>query len=160
MKKYILLILLFISSESFAEGCYYIGCDNMIGYIYVPDGVRYGLQDRDVIKLNNKEYKLEGKENFPFVEKGLPDVNAVVTIANNYISFASYQSIKEAAEKLKTFEDILFNHNEMVASIQLSDVEEFQMTKGSKVKILGYKHFDIPGIEDRLFAQILYISDK
>lgn len=161
MKKLILLfVTILAASTAYAEHCPMLGCEGRTGYVYIPEQVAYGYQEKASVTFNGEEYRLVGKEKFPFVEEGLPDVNSVVTVGDGGISFYRNQDVPKIIKSLKVHEDIKYDASTKVAEINPFIQPSFQMFSGAKVKILGYKQFGIPGIRDKLFVHILYLADK
>lgn len=126
----------------------------------IPNEVIRGYQLKDNVSMNGQKYQLSSKDQFPFKEIGLPEVGSIVTVSNNYTSFYRNSSIEFISDALSKHRNIEYDKERKIAEVNAFYNPAFQMTVGSKLKVLGYKNFNFKGIQDKLFVQIQYISDK
>lgn len=139
---FVAFVLFFlISTNAIAEDCSAIGCTGSVGYVFLSEAQYRNNQSE--ISLNGIKYKVTDSDRI-FIEKGLPDINSVVTVNTSYYELFGVYDIKDdlkyISKKLVNWKDEEFDDKNKIVNLNAFQGSiGNRLTQGTKLKILGYR---------------------
>lgn len=165
LKKFILLLVLTVSTLSIAEYSWMVGGEGETGYIFVPKSQQYSTAEAKV-NMNGTSYQLD-ISNRLFKQIRLPLVNSVVEL-NSYADMLSISQIYDK-ERIEQYAKDTFGSYEYNKKLKTATVKSYHQNAGflilrptALVRILGYQNFydkERPQLGELLFVHVVIERD-
>lgn len=165
LKKFILLLVLTVSTLTLAEYSWMVGAVGETGYIFVPKSQQYSNAEAKV-NMNGTNYQLDISDRL-FKQTGLPLLNSVVELNTNADMLCMEQIYDK--KRIERYAQDAFGSYEYNQEMKTATVKSYQQDDGflilrptALVRIIGYQNFydkERPQLGELLFVHVVIERD-